>query len=60
MAKKLDPTQELTSWEDIAYSNTVQNEAVLRLLIRKGIITKEEFEKESETVHQAFQVAKGQ
>lgn len=60
MAKKLDPTQELTSWEDIAYSNTVQNEAVLRLLIRKGIITKEEFEKESETVHQAFQVSKGQ
>ena len=60
MAKKLDPNQELTTWEDIAYSNSVQNEAVLRLLVRKGIITKEEFAKESEAVHQAFQNQKGQ
>ena len=55
MAKKLDPTKELTTWEDIAYSNMVQNEAVLRLLVKKGIITKEEFSNESEDVHQIMQ-----
>ena len=55
MAKKLDPAKELTTWEDIAYSNMVQNEAVLRLLVRKGIVTKEEFLNESEEVHQIMQ-----
>ena len=55
MAKMLDPTQELTSWEDIAYSNMVQNEAVLRLLVMKKIITKEEFIAESKKVHRAMQ-----
>lgn len=29
MAEKLDPSEELTDWVDIAYSNMVQNEAVL-------------------------------
>lgn len=55
MAEKLDPSEENTTWQDIAYSNYVQNEAVLRLLIQKGIITQKEFEEESQKVHQAMQ-----
>ncbi len=55
MVEKNDPTDEFASWKDVAYSNMVQNEALLRLLIQKGIITKEEFEEESETVHQIMQ-----
>ena len=55
MAEEIDPFEELRSWEDIAYSNMVQNEAILRLLLKKEIITKEEFIEESQKVHQAFQ-----
>ncbi len=55
MTEKLDRSEEITTWEDVAYSNMIQNEAVLRLLVKKGIITKEEFIEESEKVHQAFQ-----
>lgn len=32
----------------------VQSEAVLRLLIKKGIITKEEFIEKSKEVHEEF------
>lgn len=55
MVEKIDPADEFASWKDVAYSNMVQNEALLRLLIQKGTITKEEFEEESETVHQIMQ-----
>ena len=47
--------EDLTSWEDVAYSNMVQNEALLRLLIQKGIITVDEFEEESRAVHRIMQ-----
>jgi len=60
MSDELDPSQELTSWEEVAYSNMVQNEATLRLLVKKGIITKEEFIEESKLVHQLMQENKGQ
>lgn len=54
MAERLNPSEELTSWEDIAYSNMVQNEAGLRLLVKKGIIIKEEFIEESRKVHEVY------
>jgi len=40
MSEELDPSQELTSWEEVSYSNMVQNEAVLRLLIKKASLPK--------------------
>jgi len=42
MAQKLD-TKEAVSWEEISYSNMMQQEALLRLLVNKGIVTKEEY-----------------
>lgn len=60
MNEKLDSAEEFTSWEEVVYSNTVQNEALLRLLIKKGIMTEEEFIEESKRVDQAFQSSKGQ
>ncbi len=55
MAGKTDTADAFTSWKDVAYSNMVQNEAILRLLIQKGIITAEEFEEESQEVHRIMQ-----
>ena len=45
MAEKLD-RKETASWEEIAYSNMLQIEVLTRLLIKKGIITKDEYEEE--------------
>jgi len=42
MAQKLD-SKEAVSWEEISYSNMMEQEALLRLLVKKGIVTKEEF-----------------
>ena len=43
------------SFEDISFSNMVQVEALLLLLIKKGIITKEEYQREVEKVHRKFE-----
>lgn len=48
------------SWEELAYSNMVQHEAVLRLLVKKGFITKEEFMEEAKVVDQAIKEKKGE
>jgi len=37
MSEELDPSQELTSWEEVSYSNMVHNEVLLRLLVKKDI-----------------------
>jgi hypothetical protein len=42
MAEKLDPKQVVT-FEELLMSQVVQQEALTRLLIEKGIFTKEEF-----------------
>ena len=41
MAEQLDPN-ELVSFRELLISNTIQLDAVTRLLIEKGIITEEE------------------
>jgi len=56
--EEINPS-ELT-WEELAYSNMVQHEAVLRLLVKKGIITKEEFMEEAKIVDQSIQEKKGE
>jgi hypothetical protein len=41
MAKLLDP-EEIISFEDLLMSEVIQSEALINLLDRKGIITKQE------------------
>ena len=41
MAEKLDP-EELVSFKELLMANSIQIDAVARLLIEKGIITKEQ------------------
>jgi predicted RND superfamily exporter protein len=55
MAEKLDPQKELTSWEEISYSNMIQQEALLTLLIEKGVITREEYMDRVRLVHKEIQ-----
>ncbi len=44
-AEKLDPQKETTSYEDITFSNMIQHEALIRLLLllKKGIIDRDEY-----------------
>jgi len=41
MAEKLDP-KEVVSFEDLLMSNTITQEAIIRLLVEKGIVSKDE------------------
>ena len=45
MAQKLDPKEMLTP-DELIYSNMMQIEAITRLLVKKGIITKDELQAE--------------
>jgi len=42
------------SWEEVAYSNTIQNEALIRMLVAKGIMTRDEFLQEAQKVHEEY------
>ena len=42
MAKKLD-SKEIVTIEELAHSNYFKIEALLRLLVKKGVITKKEY-----------------
>ena len=54
MSDAQNATQESSSWQNVAYSNMIGNEALLRLLVRKGLISKDEFSEEVKKVHEAF------
>ena len=43
-----------TTWQELAYSNMVQLEALTRQLINKGLITKDEILEEVQAVHKAL------
>ena len=45
MAQKLDP-KEIVTKEELVYSNMMQIEAITRLLVKKGIVTKDELQAE--------------
>ena len=45
MAQKLDP-KEMVTPDELIYSNMMQIEAITRLLVKKGIITKDELQAE--------------
>jgi hypothetical protein len=50
MAKELDP-KETDSLEEVFMSEIIQSEALVNLLEKKGIITREELLEETRTVH---------
>ena len=59
MDKVLDPTKELTTWQEISYSNMVEQQALLSLLFEKNIITKEEYMDRVKLVHRDIQGKQG-
>ena len=46
--------REKVTWEELAWSNHVEQEALIRLLVNKGIITQEEFLTEVKQVQQEY------
>ena len=42
MAEKLDPS-EMVNFKELLIANSIQVDAIAKLLIKKGIFTKEEF-----------------
>jgi hypothetical protein len=46
MAQKVDP-KEIVTIEELAHSNYFQLEVMFRLLVKKGIITKQEYNDET-------------
>ena len=59
MAEKLDPNKELTTWQEISYSNTIEQQALLSLLFEKNIITREEYMDRIKLVHKEIQEKQG-
>jgi hypothetical protein len=59
MAQKLDP-KEIVEWQEIAYSNMIQQEALLRLLVKKGLITEEEYAAELRQVAKEVDAKQGE
>ncbi len=49
-AEKFEPKEEVASQEQIVTSNMIQHEALLRLLLKKGIISREEYLEEVKAV----------
>ncbi len=54
MAQKLDH-KELTSFEELLVSNTIQVDTVTQLLIERGFFTKEEFFEKLKRVQMEYQ-----
>lgn len=50
MAEKLDPKKELVSTEELLMSEVIQSEAIINLLDKKGIISKQELLEEMKQV----------
>ena len=50
MAEKLDPKKELVSSEELLMSEVIQSEAIINLLDKKGIISKQELLEEMKRV----------
>jgi hypothetical protein len=60
MAEKLDPNEELTSWQEISYANMVEQRALFSLLLEKGIITEKEYMDRVKLVHKEIQKMQGE
>ena len=58
MAEKLDQS-ELVSFKELLMANSMQVDAIVQLLIKKGIFTKEEFFDMLKQVQMEYQSKKG-
>ena len=58
MAEKLDP-RELVSFREMLMSEVIQSEAIINLLDKKGIISKQELIEEMKRVQAALKNADG-
>ncbi len=54
MTENQESQQRTMSWEEVAYSNMIQGEAFLRILVEKGVLTKEEFVEKLREVHKEY------
>jgi len=54
MTENQESQQRTMSWEEVAYSNMIQGEAFLRILVEKGVLTKEEFVEKLREVHREY------
>ena len=59
MAQKLDQ-KEIVEWQELAYSGMIQMEALLRLLVKKGLITEEEYAAELKKVAREVDAKQGE
>jgi hypothetical protein len=57
MAKKLDPT-DLVSFKELLMANSIMADALVQLLIDKGLITQSEFFEKLKTVQAEYQSKK--
>jgi len=60
MAKTIDQPKdmEMMQIEELAYSNMIQHEALIRMMIRKGIVTKKDYLDEVGIVTKAMKTKK--
>lgn len=54
MGEKIDLNKEAPSWQDIVYSNMIETEALVQIMLEKGLMTREEFDNRVEKLHKAF------
>jgi len=46
--------RETVSWEELAWSNVIQQEAIVRILVKKGLADKEEILDEVKAVQREY------
>ena len=59
MAEKLDPRQELATFEELLLGVMLEHEATRRVLVRKGLLTNEEVLEEIEVVRRELEGKRG-
>jgi hypothetical protein len=52
MAEQIGGDEEIVSFEELLLSNTMEQEALVNLLVRKGIITRQELLEELKKINQ--------
>jgi hypothetical protein len=59
MAEKLDPRQELATFDELLLGIMLEHEATRRVLVRKGLLTNEEVLEEIEVVRRELEGKRG-
>ncbi len=59
MAEKLDPRQQVTTFEELLRACLYEQEALRRVLVRKGVLTNEEVLEEVKVVRREMEGKRG-